>query len=83
MMNRSKMFYGWRIVIGAVFVLAVTAPASVALANVYQNAVTDALGISNSMFSISNTLILGVSVLFSSFISGKLAKNFKKFFITM
>lgn len=82
-MNRSKMFYGWRIVIGAVFVLAVTAPASVALANVYQNAVTDALGISNSMFSISNTLILGVSVLFSSFISGKLAKNFKKFFITM
>lgn len=82
-MNRSKMFYGWRIVIGAILVLAVTAPGSVAIANVYQNAVTEALGISNSMFSISNTLILGVSVLFSGFISGKLAKNFKKFFIIM
>lgn len=80
-MKSNKMFYGWKIVIGAVLVLAVTGPAGVAIANIYQNSVTDALNISSSQFSISNTLILSISVLLSSWVSGLLAKNFKKVFL--
>jgi len=77
-MKSKESFYGWRIVLGAVLVLAVTGPAGVAIANIYQSSVTEALNISNAQFSISNTLILGVSVFFGSWISGLLAKNFKK-----
>ncbi|WP_158607419.1 MFS transporter [Aerococcus agrisoli] len=80
-MKSKESFYGWRIVIGAVLVLAVTGPAGVSIANIYQGSVTEALGISNAQFSISNTLILSVSVLFGSWISGLLAKNFTKVFM--
>ncbi|MGH2063888.1 hypothetical protein ACRCJW_05090 [Aerococcus urinaeequi] len=51
------MFYGWKIVISAVLVLAVTGPVGVSIANIYQKAVTEALNISSSQCSISNTLI--------------------------
>ena len=77
-MKSNKMFYGWKIVIGAVLVLAVTGPAGVAIANIYQNSVTDTLNISSSQFSISNTLILSISVLLSSWVSGLLAKKLQK-----
>lgn len=77
----KNMFYGWKIVIGAIIVLAVTGPASVSIANIYQASVTEALAISNSQFSISNTLILSVSVLFAGWMSGMLAKHFKKVFM--
>lgn len=80
-MKNGKVFYGWWIVLGAALVLAVTGPAGVAIANIYQPSVTEALGISNSMFSISNTIILGFSVLFSSIVSSWLSKNFKKVFL--
>ncbi|OFU53206.1 MFS transporter [Aerococcus sp. HMSC10H05] len=80
-MKSNQMFYGWKIVFGAVLVLSVTGPAGVAIANIYQNAVTDALNISSSQFSISNILILSVSVLLSSWVSSLLAKNFKKVFL--
>lgn len=53
----NKMFYGWKIVISAVLVLAVTGPVGVSIANIYQKAVTEALNISSSQCSISNTLI--------------------------
>lgn len=79
-MKSNQMFYGWKIVFGAVLVLSVTGPAGVAIANIYQNAVTDALNISSSQFSISNILILSVSVLLSSWVSSLLAKTSKKFF---
>lgn len=77
----KNMFYGWKIVIGAILVLAVTGPAGVSIANIYQASVTEALAISNSQFSISNTLILSVSVLFAGWMSGLLAKNFKKVYM--
>ena len=80
-MKSNKMFYGWKIVIGAVLVLAVTGPAGVAIANIYQNSVTDALNISSSQCSNSSTLVLGISVLLSPWISDLLAKNFKQVFL--
>ncbi|WP_325757323.1 hypothetical protein [Aerococcus viridans] len=42
------MFYGWKVVISAVLVLAVTGPVGVLIANIYQKAVTEALNISSS-----------------------------------
>lgn len=53
----NKMFYGWKIVISVVLVLTVTGPTDVSTANIYQKAVTEALNISSSQCSISNTLI--------------------------
>lgn len=34
-MNSNKMFYGWKIVISAVLVLAITGPTGVSPANIY------------------------------------------------
>ncbi|MGP6147338.1 MFS transporter [Jeotgalibaca sp. A122] len=77
-MKNSKVFYGWRIVLGAAIVLAVMGPASVAVANLFQTPVTEEFGISNSQFAISNSLVLGVGIFLSPFISQKFATgNFK------
>ena len=77
-MKNSKVFYGWWIVLGAAIVLAVMGPASVAVANLFQLPVTEEFGISNSQFAISNSLVLGVGIFLSPFISKKLATgNFR------
>lgn len=77
-MKNSNVFYGWWIVLGAAVVLAVMGPASVAVANLFQLPVTEEFGISNSQFAISNSLVLGVGIFLSPFISKKLATgNFK------
>lgn len=77
-MKNSKIFYGWWIVLGAAIVLAVLGPASVAAANIFQAPVTIEFGISNSQFAISNSLVLGVGIFLSPFISKKLATgNFR------
>lgn len=67
--------------ISAVLVLAVTGPVDVSIANIYQKAVTEALNISSSQCSISNILVLGISVLLFSWVSSLLAKNFKQVFL--
>ncbi|MER2226211.1 MAG: MFS transporter [Carnobacterium sp.] len=77
-MKKSKVFYGWWIVLGAAIVLAVMGPASVAVANLFQLPVTEEFGISNSQFAISNSLVLGVGIFLSPIISKKLATgNFR------
>lgn len=77
-MKKNKIFYGWWIVLGSAIMLAVLGPASVAVANLFQTPVTEEFGISNSQFAISNSLVLGVGVFLSPFISRKLAsKHFK------
>lgn len=77
----NKLFYGLKIVISAVLVLAVTGPVDVSISNIYQKAVTEALNISSSQCSISNILVLGISVLLFSWVSSLLAKNFKQVFL--
>ena len=77
-MKNNKLFYGWWIVLGGAIVLAVMGPASVAVANLFQLPVTEEFGISNSQFAISNSLVLGVGIFLSPFISKKLSTgNFK------
>lgn len=81
-MQNSKVFYGWWIVLGAAVALAVMGPASVAVANLFQTPVTEEFGISNSQFAISNSLVLGVGIFLSPYISKKFATgNFRLIYV--
>lgn len=79
--NKNGVFYGWWIVLGSIILLAVMGPASVAVANLYQPFVTEALGVSNSQFALSNSLVLGMTIFFSPLVSRLLANRFKLTFI--
>ena len=81
-MKQNNIFYGWWIVLGSAIILAVLGPASVAVANIFQPPVTAEFGINNSQFAISNSLVLGVGIFLSPYISQKLAsKNFRLVFL--
>ena len=81
-MGKSKMFYGWWIVIGSAILLAVLGPAAVAVANIYQTPIVTQYGITNSQFAISNSLVLGVGVFLSPIVSKQLSGNyFKRYYI--
>lgn len=76
------MFYGWWLVLFSAISLAVMGPAYVAVANLFQNPVTHEFGITNSQFAISNSLVLGMGIFLSPFISKKLAfGNFRLVYI--
>lgn len=82
-MDKSKTFYGWWVVVGSAIMLAVLGPAAVAVANIYQAPVVAEFGISNSQFAISNSLVLGVGIFLSPFVSKRLSTgNFKRTYIT-
>ena len=81
-MGKSKMFYGWWIVIGSAILLAVLGPAAVAVANIYQTPIVAQYGITNSQFAISNSLVLGVGVFLSPIVSKQLSGDyFKRYYI--
>lgn len=81
-MKNNKVFYGWWLVLFSALSLAVMGPASVAVANLFQNPVTHEFGITNSQFAISNSLVLGMGIFLSPFISKKLAfGNFRLVYI--
>ncbi|NLB97994.1 MAG: MFS transporter, partial [Lactobacillales bacterium] len=81
-MKNNKVFYGWWLVLFSALSLAVMGPASVAVANLFQNPVTHEFGITNSQFAISNSLVLGMGIFLSPFISKKLAfGNFRLVYV--
>lgn len=81
-MGKSKMFYGWWIVIGSAILLAVLGPAAVAVANIYQTPIVAQYGITNSQFAISNSLVLGVGGFLSPIVSKQLSGDyFKRYYI--
>lgn len=73
MKEKKGMFYGWWIVIGAALLLAVAGPAAVAVANIYQPFVTEALNISSSAFALSNTIVLGIGVFLAPIVTNLLS----------
>jgi len=80
-MNKEKTFYGWWIVLGTAILLAILGPASVAVANLFQNSVVESFGIANSQFALVNAIVLGVGIFISPFVTQMLSgKHFKKFF---
>lgn len=81
-MEKSKTFYGWWVVAGSAIILAVLGPAAVAVANIYQGPIVAEFGITNSQFAISNSLVLGVGIFLSPFVSKRLISgNFKRTYI--
>lgn len=81
-MKNSKTFYGWWVVLGTGIMLAVLGPAGVAVANIYQAPVVAEFGITNSQFALSNSLVLGVGIFLSPFVSKRLTTgNFKRTYI--
>lgn len=81
-MRRSKVFYGWWIVFYSAILLGVLAPAAVAVANIYQAPVVADFNITNSQFAINNSLVLGMGIFFSPFVSKRLTEgNFKRNYI--
>lgn len=82
-MSKSKSFYGWKNVFWLVIVVGIFGPASVAVANLFQPHVTEAFGVGNTAFAVSNILMLGVGIFLSPIISTKYAEgNFKKIYLT-
>lgn len=82
-MEKGKLFYGWWIVLGAILILACMGPASVAVANLFQPHVVEEFGIANSAFAIVNSIVLGMGIFVSPFVSQMFAKrgNFKRFYL--
>lgn len=81
-MKKEKMFYGWWIVIAILTNVALLGPAAVALANLFQTAVTTEFGITNSAFAINNMIVLGIGIFISPIVSKYLAgPHFKKTYL--
>lgn len=74
-MKKRKVFYGWWIVAGGVLMTATMIPPVVALFNKFQLQVVDQLNISRSAFTLGNTILQGLGIFLSPFISKKLAKG--------
>lgn len=76
---KNTGFYGWKIVMAAAIILALTGPAVVALANTYQLSIMEAFGISAGQFTIANVLLNGAGIFLAPLASNKLAEgNFRR-----
>ena len=79
MKKEGKLFYGWIVVIGCVLITMTMVPPIMALSNKYLIYVTEDLGISRSAFTLANTLLQGLGIFISPFVSKKLIQgNMKK-----
>lgn len=81
MHQRTKFYYGWWIVIICAVVMAVAGPASITVANLYQEPIVTEFGISKSVYAIANTIVLGVGIFSAPIMSRKYVEGqFTKLF---
>lgn len=79
MKEKKKIFYGWWIVLGSILVTGTIIPSVMSMVGNFQIPVTEELGIKNSTFALSNTILQAMGIFLSPIISKKLAKgNMKK-----
>ncbi|MBP1043920.1 MFS transporter [Vagococcus sp. BWB3-3] len=71
-MKKSKIFYGWWIVIGAVVLTSTLVPGVVAMANKFLIPVTEDMGISRSAFTLSNTILQAMGIFLSPIAAKKI-----------
>lgn len=77
--NKGKIFYGWWIFLGSILVTATIIPSVMSMVGNFQIPITEELGISNSSFALSNTILQGLGIFISPFLSKKLSTgNMKK-----
>lgn len=78
-MKKNKIFYGWWVVLGCVLITTTMVPPIMALSNKFLIKVTTDMGISRSAFTLANTILQGLGIFISPFVSKKLATgNMKK-----
>lgn len=78
-MKKNKIFYGWWVVLGCVLITITMVPPIMALSNKFLIQVTTDMGISRSAFTLANTILQGLGIFISPFVSKKLATgNMKK-----
>lgn len=78
-MKKNKIFYGWWVVLGCVLITTTMVPPIMALSNKFLIQVTTDMGISRSAFTLANTILQGLGIFISPFVSKKLATgNMKK-----
>ena len=79
MKKDKEIFYGWWIVLASVLVSATMVPSVMAMANKFLIPVTEEMRISRSAFTLSNSILQAMGIIFAPFITKKLAQgNLKK-----
>ena len=63
-MEKKKIHYGWYIVIGCLLITCTMVPPIMALSNKFLIQVTEELGLSRSGFTLANTILQGLGILF-------------------
>lgn len=74
-MKKSKVFYGWFVVIGCLLITCTLVPPVMALSNKFLLQVTEELGISRSGFTLANTILQGMGIFISPWVASRLAKG--------
>lgn len=75
MMKKKKLFYGWWLVLISAIILAIAGPASITVANIYQEPIMQEFAISKSTFALANSIVLGVGIIFAPLMSRKYAQG--------
>lgn len=71
---KSKMFYGWWIVIGGVLLITMTVPFTSALVSLYMLPVTEEFGIPRSAFTLTTTILSSCTIVLSPFVAQVMEK---------
>lgn len=66
---KSKMFYGWWMVIGCVLLITITVPFTSGLVSLYMLPVTEEFGIARSAFTLTTTILSSCTIVLSPFVS--------------
>lgn len=74
-MKNHKVFYGWWVVLGCVLITTTMVPPIMSLSNKFLIQVTTDMNISRSAFTLANTILQGLGIFISPFVSKKLANG--------
>ena len=77
--KKSKIFYGWWIVLGCIIITTTMVPPIMSLSNKFLIQVTTDMNISRGAFTLANTILQGLGIFISPIVAKKLAGgNMKK-----
>ena len=71
--KKSKIFYGWWIVLGCIIITSTMVPPIMSLSNKFLIQVTTEMGISRGSFTLANTILQGLGIFISPLVAKKLA----------
>ncbi len=77
--KKSKIFYGWFVVLGCIIITTTMVPPIMSLSNKFLIQVTTDMNISRGSFTLANTILQGLGIIISPMVAKKLAGgNMKK-----